>query len=364
MGAGTEKSEVKMQNPERRTPKRTRGLAALAIAVVGLAGVLVAGPLVVTRRIERRVPLAGCEKAIILHRYGNVAVTGTGDARALIDALVRVTAADRNLADEYARRIDVRAAGQGDSFVIATFYPPDVPADPQFGYEVELNIRIPAATEASVQSSFGDVIIAGMDGECRVSNRFGDVEIDRCARCSVDNSYGRVRLVETRGLAKIRNSYGDVDVREAAGPVQVTNRYGSVRTGQSEGEVRIDNRFGNVVALPDHGRLMIVNRYGDVDARVASTDLSALDIVSRLGRVDLRLTGGIPFQLDANALQGQISSGFPFVVREVGTAQLVSARQGTGGPRIGLDGVWSNFVIHPDTAGSHPAAGPNSKEER
>lgn len=359
MGAGTDKSEVRMQNSERRTSMRVRGLAALVLAVIGLAGMVVAGPLVVTRRIEKRVPLAGCDKAIILHRYGDVAVTGTGDARALIDALVRVTAADRDLADDYARRIDVWAAGRGDSFVIATFYPPDVPADPQFGYEVELNIRIPTATEASVRSSFGDVRIAGMDGECRVSNRFGDVEIDRCARCSVDNSYGRVRLIETRGLAKIRNSYGDVDVREAAGPVQVTNRYGSVRTGQSEGEVRIDNRFGNVVARPDHGRLIIVNRYGDVDARVASTELSVLDITSRLGRVDLSLTGGLSFQLDVNALQGQISSGFPFVVREVGTAQLVSARQGTGGPRIGLDGVWSNFVIHTDTAGSRPAARSN-----
>jgi hypothetical protein len=248
--------------------------------------------------------------------------------------------------------------------IIATLYPGCEPADSQHGFEVELSIRVPANTGVAVRSSFSDVRVAGMAGDCRVSNRFGDVEVDRCGRCDIDNSYGSVRLVETRGLVMVRNSYGDVDVRGAAGPVQVANRYGTVRTGQSDGDIQIDNRFGNVIAHPDHGHLSIANRYGDINAWVASTELAALNIMSRLGRVDLSLTSGVPFQLDANALQGQIRSGLPFVVRQVGTRQWLSARRGTGGPRIGLDGVWSSFAIHRDTTESLSAAGPEQREER
>ena len=347
-----------------RQKPRATSVVLVAVAAIGLAGMVLAKPFVVTLRIEKQVPLAAGQGVIVLHRYGSVVVIGSGDVHVVADALVRVTAASRRLAEEFAQRVDVGVETRGDTAVIATLYPVCEPADSQHGFEVELSIRMPANAGVAVRSSFSDVRVAGMAGDCRVSNRFGDVEIDRCGRCGIDNSYGSVRLVRTSGLVTVRNSYGNVDLREAAGPVQVANRYGTVRTGQSDGEVQIDNQFGNVIAHPDHGRLSIANRYGDINAWVASTELTALNIMSRLGRVDLSLTGGVPFQLDANALQGQISSGFPFVVREVGIRQLVSARQGTGGPRIGLDGVWSNFVIHQDPADGQPAASLEQMEER
>jgi hypothetical protein len=328
----------------------------VALALLGLAATVLAGPLVITRRIEKSVPLTACGKTVVLHRYGNVAVTGTGDAHVLIDALVRVTARNRRLAEGFAEAVDIQATRQADSFVIATVYPSNTPTDPQLGYEVEMSIRMPAGTALLVRNSFGDVRIAGMDGDCRVVNRFGDVEVDRCERCEVENSYGRVRLAETRGLAVVRNSYGDVDLRLAGGPVQVTNRYGTVHTEQSAGDMTIENQFGNVFARPNRGALSITNRYGDVNAWVVDAELTTLNIMSRLGHVDLSLSEQVPFCIDATARQGRIVSGLPFEVRSVGTAQEVSARQGAGGPQIDIQGVWSDFVIHGDVSEPAPDA--------
>jgi hypothetical protein len=335
--------------------------AAVLLAAVGLAGAVTASPLVVTRRIEKRVQLAGYGRAVVLHRYGNVAITGTGDVHAVVDALVRVTARDRKLAEAFAGKVDIQAAGQGDSFVIATIYPPKAPVDPELGYEVEMSIRMPAGIVASVRNSFGDVRIAGMDGNCRVVNRFGDVELDRCDRCDVENSYGRVRLAGTRGLAVVSNSYGDVDLRLAAGPVQVRNRYGTVHTEQSVGDVTIDNQFGNVFARPDRGALAITNRYGDVKAWVDDAQLAALSIMSRLGRVDLSLNDQVPFRIDAMARGGRIVSGLPFEVRDIGSGQQVSSRQGTGGPQIDIQGVWSDFSIHGDVFRFGPETQPGER---
>jgi len=350
------RSEVRMQKSECRGRSRAGGALAVMFVLGALAGMVLAGPLVVTRRSEKRVPLAGYSKATVIHRYGDVTVIGTGGTQALVDALVRVTARDRSLAEQFAGRVDIQAAGYGDSFVIATVYPPHLRTDSQLGYEVEMSIRMPAGVAASVRNSFGDVRIAGMDGDCRVVNRFGEVEVDRCARSEVENAYGRVRLAQTRGLAVVRNSYGDVDLRLAGGPVQVTNRYGTVHTEQSSNDVTIDNQFGNVFARSDRGALSIANRYGDVNARVDDAELAALSIMSRLGRVDLSLGEQVPFRIDATARQGRIISGLPFEVRSVGTAQEVSARQGAGGPQIDIRGMWSDFVIHgpvvmPDTPG-------------
>jgi len=346
---GTEKSEAGAQKAGRRS-RKPAGIIPAAVVVLGLTGMVMAGPVVVTRRIEKRVPLAGYSRAAVIHRYGDVTVIGTDDAHALVDALVRVTARDRRVAEDFAEKVDIQATGQGDSFVIATLYPAKIPVDPQFGYEVELSIRIPQATEASVRNSFGDVRIVGMDGACRVVNRYGDVELDRCGRCDVENSYGRVRLAKTRGLAVVHNSYGDVDLRLAGGPVQVTNRYGTVHTEQSVSSMTIDNQFGNVFARPDRGALSITNRYGDINAWVDDAELAALSIMSRLGRVDLSLNDQVPFRMDAMARSGRIVSGLPFEVRGVGTGQQISAWQGAGGPQIDIQGVWSDFAIHQDVS--------------
>lgn len=346
--------EVRSAKYEVRMPGRRgrRSHAAVLLAALGLAGLALAGPLVVTRRIEKRIPLAGCDRVVVLHRYGNVAVVGTGDAHALVDALVRVTARNRRLAEDFAAKVQIQATGQDDSFVIATTYPTQATSDAGLGYEVQMSIRLPAGTAASIRNSFGDVRITGVDGNCDVVNRFGDVELDRCNRCDVENSYGRVRLAETRGLSVVQNHYGDVELRLASGPVQVKNRYGTVHTDQSADDVTIDNRFGNVFAHSDRGAISITNRYGDVNARVDDAELAALSIMSRLGRVDLNLSDRVPFRIDASAQGGRIVSGLPFEIRRVGTGQLVSARQGEGGPQIDIQGVWSDFAIHGGGSGS------------
>ncbi|MBM3330296.1 hypothetical protein FJY68_00415 [candidate division WOR-3 bacterium] len=349
--------ESRVESPESRIQSsESRIIRRIALGLAVLVGVLAAGPMVVMRRIEKRVPLAGHTKAAVVHRYGDVTVIGTGGAHAVVDALVRVTARDRRLAEEFAGKVEIQAAGQGDSFVIATVYPSDVPFDPQLGYEVNMSIRMPAGVAALVRNSFGDVRVVGMDGDCRVVNRFGEVEMDRCDRSVVENSYGRVRLAQTRGLTVVRNSFGDVDLRLAGGPVQVTNRYGTVHTEQSTNDVTIDNQFGNVFARSDRGALSIANRYGDINAWVDDAELAALSIMSRLGRVNLSLGEQVPFRIDATARQGRIVSGLPFEVRSVGTAQEVSARQGAGGPQIDIQGVWSDLVIHGDVSDPAPDA--------
>jgi len=345
-----------MEKLECRSRRRTDQAIAGVLVLLGLAGAVLAGPLVVTRRVEKRIPLAGCDRVVVLHRYGNVAVVGSGNADALVDALVRVTARSRKAAEAFAEKVQIQTTGHGDSFVIATAYPAQAASDAGLGYEVQVSIRLPAGTASSVRNAFGDVRMTGMDGNCYVTNRFGDVELDRCNRCEVENSYGRVRLADTRGQSVVQNSYGDVDLRLAGGPVQVKNRYGTVHTDQSADDVTIDNCFGNVFARSDRGAISITNRYGDVNAWVDDAELAALRIMSRLGRVELSLAEQVPFRIDAVAQRGRILSGLPFPVRSAGNIQQVSAEYGAGGPKIDIQGMWSDFAIHgpvvvPDTPG-------------
>jgi hypothetical protein len=321
------------------------------VAAVGLlfAVAVAAGPQVYSRRIERRFSAVPGNRAVVLHRYGDVDVIGTADSRVLVEAFARVTAASRQQALDYLGRIDVRAEDRGESLLIVSVCPRADNTDSQFGYDVRLVVSLPRAARLSVVNSFGDVHVAGMAGACRVANRYGDVEVDRAGACTVSNAHGRVRLNDVNGTASVVNTYGDVVLEDVAGRIRVDNSYGVVRTDRVDGEMLIVNRFGNVVAHPQGGRLAIDNRYGDVQTWVEGTDLAALSILSRMGNVRLSLRDGVPFFLGANALQGRIVSGLPFPVNSTGTQQVHHARHGRGGPSIQLRGIMTDFTIRADT---------------
>jgi len=336
-------------------------LGSVSWAVLALGGITWAGPGMAYRRIERRFPLAGVARVVVFHRYGNVAVVGGEADYAQLNALVRVTAKDRQTAEEVSAEVDFQTREGKDSLVVVTSYPSVTPAGQELGYEVTLDLVLPVRVSTTVYNSFGDVVITGMDGPCAVVNRFGDVELDRCDRCEVDNTHGRVRLMGTRGSSVVRNSYGDVDLRLADGPVQVMNRYGTVHADQSSGNVAISNLFGNVFARPDRGALSIANRYGDVSACVDDDELTHLRILSRLGRVELRLAQAVPFEMEAMACRGRIISGLPIEVKPVGEDQEKATYAGGGGPRIELRGVFSDFVIRGDEADSLPSMKPGER---
>lgn len=328
--------------------------------LVGLqfALAVAAGPQVYARKIERRVTVVAGNRAVVMHRYGDVDVTGAAGSQALVQALVRVTSTSRQQALDYLGRVEVRAEDHGESLLILSFCPRSDNADSRFGYDVQLTVSLPRAVRLSVANSFGDVHIAGMAGECRVANKYGDVEVDRVGACSVRNSHGRVRLTDVNGAASVVNAYGDVVLEDVAGRVHVDNSYGVVRTDRADGEMLIVNRFGNVVAHPQGGRLAIDNRYGDVQTWVEDADLVALSILSRMGNVRLSLRDGVPYLLGANALQGRIVSGLPFPVSDAGVQQVHRARQGRGGPSIQLQGIMTDFTIWADTPRMVPAVLP------
>lgn len=302
-------------------------------------------PVTFVRSLHREVPWSPSMPVKVVHRFGDLSVNAWTQDMVAVDAVVRAAADDERSAGELAKSIDLRLEVKGETILVRAVYPDRRQLDPEASYEMDVELGMPGRAVLVVQHSFGNVTAAGVSGGCRIGNRFGDVELERCRNCAVENRYGDVRVLSSAGELFVENSYGDVFLDGVSDRAKVDNRYGNVRSSGLEGVVQLGNRLGTVVARRSTGSLTVISRYGDVLAWVEDSALTDLEVVSELGQVELNLGRLVPFRLDGSTMRGDIRSSLPLALGQSGPRRLVSGSLGRGGPRIRLSGSWVDFFI-------------------
>ena len=316
------------------------GSAAMLLAFYLLTAVTV------TRDVHRAAPCGPDLSIRVMHRYGDLTLTATDGESLVLHGIVQATAEDRDVAELVAdSMIDVLLGTRDETLLVVTRYPRDLEPGPDLSYEVELDLLVPERAFVRADNSFGDLVVEGLQGGCRLESRFGDVELEDTRDCEVSSRYGDVHVYENDGGLVVRSSYGDVFLDDVSDRVRVDNRYGNLEADGVDGVAYLGNRLGRVVARRSAGRLMVVNRFGDVEAWVDDSALTELDVLAELGQVQLNLARRMPWQLGGKTVQGLIRSALPLEVRECNETNEVTGGQGTGGPRIGLIGSWADFYI-------------------
>jgi hypothetical protein len=333
-----------------------RNAAIIRVAVLSVVAASCALAGVYVREMRRDVRLLPGQAVVFHHRYGNLSIVAGPESVVRVVAQVRVTSADDARARQFAELVSIAGDGFHESVVFATVYPHVESPDSELSFEVRVSASVPAQAQTRAENAFGDLFADGLRGGCRLTNRYGSVELSRCGRSEVRNQFGDVRLVETDGPVAVTNSYGNVSMRGTQDHVMIENRYGAVQTSGGSGEISIDNMFGVVTARQAQGRLSIASRYGNVAAWVDDVNLSVLEVAARLGQVELNLARGVPFQLDGMVTGGAVRSALPLVVREFDGGRSVSGMLGSGGPMIEVHSVMGDMVVQQDSeAGARPA---------
>jgi hypothetical protein len=114
-------------------------------------------------------------------------------------------------------------------------------------------VRVPAAVTVDAKVGMGSIRIDDVDGELRLTNDFGDVEI-RNARGRVRvRSSGKITATGLRGTEAIADSGGDVSLDFAAAPglVRAVSEFGTIDVALPRGDngamaylVRVETTFG------------------------------------------------------------------------------------------------------------------------
>lgn len=101
----------------------------------------------------------------------------------------------------------------------------------------------------------------------RVDNAYGVVRIDGVAEASVRNRHGEVFVADVGGPCVLETSYEDVEVQRVAGECRVVNRNAGVRAGSVQGDLRIETSYDRVRIEDAGGRVEVRGSNVDVDAR-------------------------------------------------------------------------------------------------
>ncbi len=321
-----------------------------------LSFLLSAGPRVTVVRELHKEAVCGPGLSVkVLHRYGDLVIVGSALDRVVVDAIVRVTARDEQSATELADKVDVGVMVLGETLVVATVFPQGPVSRFEPSFEVDVKLIVPKTAGLVARNSFGDLVVTGIEGGCRLFNRFGDVELEQCRDCEVLSRYGDVQVSGSSGMLVVDNRFGDVFLDQVTDRVRVENRYGDVHGAELDGVIHLGNRLGKVSARRSTGSLTVVNLYGDISAWVDDSGLTDLNVVSELGQVELNFGPMIPFKLDGRTVQGFIRSSPPLQTDEQGCR--VFGVSGQGGPRVQLIGAWADFFIQAEPSDSNDAEG-------
>ncbi|MFO7652104.1 MAG: DUF4097 family beta strand repeat-containing protein [bacterium] len=275
--------------------------ALLLVTLVAAAPVWAASA---TRTIERTLP--GRPVVLVVHRYGDVSVTGSDRAGATARARVRVEASSQAAAEAFASSVRLLVSERGETAVVATEYPTAPGPDTGLSFGADIELDLPAALGVAVMSQFGDVRVFDVAGPSRIEHRYGDVEVARVGDCAINSRYGEVRIEDARGRLAVNSGFGDIRLVGLDDSSRVEHRYGSVEVRDCHRHARVDNLWG--------------------DVRLA------------MGR-------GLPFILDGHARQGNVRAPRPLVVSDDGSVRLVTGQMGRGGPLIEVHTVMGDIEV-------------------
>ncbi len=280
----------------------------LVFWVVLLSG-LVFGQVTVTREFRRvtRLPTAGVVS--VVHKYGDVVVSGTEADSVVCACWLGVTGSDPAAVRAFAAAVDVPAGLKGDTLELVTSYPAPPESDSGFGYWMDIVLSVPERTRLVVANRFGDVVMAGFTGTGRVHNEYGDVDLSGCRAC------------------------------------EVMSRFGDLFLSRNRGPMRIEHEFGNVVLSGLTDRVVVTGRYSDIRAAVSDMELALLRVMAEAGTVELELPCGMPFRFSGTVNGGSVDTDIPVVSTDSAGRRLLQAFFGQGGPDIDLSLNSGRFVI-------------------
>lgn len=172
------------------------------------------------------------------------------------------------------------------------------------GDSVELVVRVPEASDASIALKYGSVRVSGAVGTLRLALDYGDATVERAARADLGLGHGQLRADLIQGDADVTLKSGRARIARVGGALRLKGSDAGIDIGSIGGTADIATSSG-VVQLGDPGpALSIRSAYGPV--RIAELVGGTARIEASYGAVDLGVRAGTPVWLDAASQHGVV----------------------------------------------------------
>jgi DUF4097 and DUF4098 domain-containing protein YvlB len=228
-----------------------------ALAIAGLT--LAAAPAKADTRIEKDLKLAPGGEFRLETDLGAVTVTGSPDS----GAHIVVTSKRKDLDDLLTFRWE---EGSASATVIAKKKHP-FSWFGDHGGQVQYEIRVPAETRLSIDTSGGAIKVTGMRAPARLDTSGGGIHVDGLAGdLDANTSGGSINLKDIKGKIRVETSGGGIDG---------VNLDGTVHAESSGGSIELEKVTGDVDAETSGGGIRIVDAGGHIHADTSGGSIEA-----------------------------------------------------------------------------------------
>ncbi len=286
-----------------RTAARTSlALAGLALAAAALADT----------RIEKDLTLAPGGEFRLETDMGAVTVKGSPDS----GAHVVITSKRKDLDDLLTFRFE---EGANSASVIAKKkHPHSWFSD--HGGSVQYEIRVPAQTRLSIDTSGGSISISGMRSPARLDTSGGGIKVsDLVGDLDANTSGGSIDLRDIKGPVRVETSGGGIDGVNLDGAVHAESSGGSIELQKVTGDIDAETSGGGIRITEAGGRIHADTSGGSIEASFTKGNSRGGSLETSGGGIEVSLDPDADLSIQASGssvktelpirVQGEISRG-------------------------------------------------------
>jgi len=195
---------------------------------------------------------------------------------------------------------------------------------------VEWQIRLPAQTRISIETSGGSIDVSAMRDAARLDTSGGGIHVrDQVGDVDCDTSGGGITLKDIKGRVKAETSGGGVEGRAIDGPVHAESSGGSIELEGVTGDIDADTSGGGIRIVDAGGKVRADTSGGGIEASFARGNSAGGTLETSGGGIEVAVdpTADLSIEASGNAVRTDL----PLRVHGEITHGRLSGSLGNGG---------------------------------
>jgi DUF4097 and DUF4098 domain-containing protein YvlB len=290
--------------------------------------VLAALPGLAETRIEKDLKLSPGGDFRLDTDMGSVVVAASPDA----GAHIVITSKRKDLEDLLTFRFE---EGATSASVVARKKHPMSSWFSDHGGSVHYEVRVPAETRLSINTSGGSIKVGGMRLPAKLDTSGGSINVnDLVGDLDADTSGGSIDLKDIKGRVRVETSGGGIEAVSIDGPVHAQSSGGSIELQKVTGDIDAETSGGGIRIVDAGGRVRGDTSGGSIEASFAKGNSRGGTLETSGGGIDVAVDSTADLAIDASG--SSVKTELPIQVRGEISRGSLQGTLGKGGNTLRL----------------------------
>ena len=203
------------------------------------------------------------------------------------------------------------------------------------GGSVHYEIRVPAQTRLSIDTSGGSIRVAGMRLPAKLDTSGGSIAVnDLVGDLDADTSGGSIDLKDIKGRVRVVTSGGGIEAVSIDGPVHAESSGGSIELQKVTGDIDADTSGGGIRIVDAGGRVHAESSGGSIEASFAKGNSRGGSLETSGGGIEVSVDSTADLAIDASG--NSVKTDLPIQVRGEISRGTLQGTLGKGGNTLRL----------------------------